>query len=175
MKRSRNSLNNDSAKVADKCGSKSAKNEQNRKSSSSSSSSKDVMNTSNKKNKQAKGKEQNKKNSSNDKVNATKQGKDEEISAAAASLAGLDSLFESAKQEVKRVRVEREAAQDLERSKAKAAKELLKRQKAEAAVNNAKPVRFDAELGLPIYREEDLRIGQGGGTAACPFDCSCCF
>ena len=26
-----------------------------------------------------------------------------------------------------------------------------------------------------IYTEDELKIGQGGGTALCPFDCDCCF
>ena len=38
----------------------------------------------------------------------------------------------------------------------------------------AKPVRFD-EDGLPIYKEDDLKINQGGWTEMCPFDCDCCF
>ncbi len=38
-----------------------------------------------------------------------------------------------------------------------------------------KPVRYD-EAGLPIYTEEQLGIGSGGGdTKDCPFDCWCCF
>eukprot|EP00924_Labyrinthula_sp_SR-Ha-C_P003949 snap_masked-scaffold_3-processed-gene-9.5-mRNA-1 protein AED:0.11 eAED:0.12 QI:0/-1/0/1/-1/1/1/0/129 len=35
--------------------------------------------------------------------------------------------------------------------------------------------RFDQKLGLNVYTEEALRIGQGGGTKDCPFDCQCCF
>lgn len=35
-------------------------------------------------------------------------------------------------------------------------------------------VRYD-EDGLPIYTEEQLQMGKGGGTALCPFDCDCCF
>eukprot|EP00299_Pterocystis_sp_00344_P006190 c17976_g1_i1.p1 GENE.c17976_g1_i1~~c17976_g1_i1.p1 ORF type:complete len:104 (+),score=22.12 c17976_g1_i1:36-347(+) len=31
------------------------------------------------------------------------------------------------------------------------------------------------EEGYPIYTEEELRIGQGGDTPLCPFDCDCCF
>src|SRR3546814_2379327 len=38
----------------------------------------------------------------------------------------------------------------------------------------AKPVRFDEE-GLPVYKEADLKINQGGWTEHCPFDCDCCF
>jgi Eukaryotic protein of unknown function (DUF1764) len=40
--------------------------------------------------------------------------------------------------------------------------------------DSVKPVRHDAE-GLPIYSWDALRIGQGGGTDLCPFDCDCCF
>ncbi len=31
------------------------------------------------------------------------------------------------------------------------------------------------EDGLPIYTTIELRIGLGGGTDLCPFDCNCCF
>ena len=40
--------------------------------------------------------------------------------------------------------------------------------------DRVKPVRHDAD-GLPIYDWDELRIGQGGGTDLCPFDCNCCF
>ncbi|CAM9280216.1 unnamed protein product [Hapterophycus canaliculatus] len=43
-----------------------------------------------------------------------------------------------------------------------------------AWADEVKPVRFDDE-GLPIYTWDSLRIGQGGNTALCPFDCDCCF
>lgn len=29
--------------------------------------------------------------------------------------------------------------------------------------------------GLAIYSAEELRVGEGGGTPQCPFDCDCCF
>lgn len=29
--------------------------------------------------------------------------------------------------------------------------------------------------GLPIYSPKELRIGLGGGTKLCPFDCNCCY
>ena len=29
--------------------------------------------------------------------------------------------------------------------------------------------------GMPIYCPEDMRVGKGGDTALCPFDCNCCF
>lgn len=31
------------------------------------------------------------------------------------------------------------------------------------------------EDGLPIYTPAELRIGMGGGTDLCPFECNCCF
>lgn len=31
------------------------------------------------------------------------------------------------------------------------------------------------EDGTALYAAEDLKIGLGGGTADCPFDCQCCF
>ena len=31
------------------------------------------------------------------------------------------------------------------------------------------------EDGLPIFTPKELRIGLGGGTDLCPFDCNCCF
>ena len=35
--------------------------------------------------------------------------------------------------------------------------------------------RIDAESGLPVYKAHLLRVGEGGGTSLCPFDCDCCF
>ncbi|KAK9172014.1 Eukaryotic protein of unknown function (DUF1764) family protein [Cryptosporidium meleagridis] len=37
-----------------------------------------------------------------------------------------------------------------------------------------KPIRYLND-GLPVYRLEDINLGDGGGTPDCPFDCSCCF
>ena len=31
------------------------------------------------------------------------------------------------------------------------------------------------EEGLPIYTTEELKVGAGGDTDKCPFDCDCCF
>ena len=28
---------------------------------------------------------------------------------------------------------------------------------------------------VKVYTEEELKIGQGGHTDKCPFDCDCCF
>jgi hypothetical protein len=35
--------------------------------------------------------------------------------------------------------------------------------------------RFDRSSGLPVYKAHLLKVGEGGGTPLCPFDCDCCF
>ena len=35
--------------------------------------------------------------------------------------------------------------------------------------------RIDKETGYPVYKAHLLKIGEGGGTELCPFDCDCCF
>lgn len=35
--------------------------------------------------------------------------------------------------------------------------------------------RIDKESGLKVYKTHLLRIGQGGNSPLCPFDCDCCF
>lgn len=35
--------------------------------------------------------------------------------------------------------------------------------------------RFDDATGLPVYKYYHLKVGEGGGTPLCPFDCNCCF
>ncbi|KAK9904167.1 hypothetical protein WJX75_005718 [Coccomyxa subellipsoidea] len=34
--------------------------------------------------------------------------------------------------------------------------------------------RKDAD-GFTIYTEDELKVGKGGKTPLCPFDCECCF
>jgi len=43
-------------------------------------------------------------------------------------------------------------------------------------VNPEAPVeRVDPETGYRVYKAHLLKVGEGGGTPLCPFDCSCCF
>lgn len=35
--------------------------------------------------------------------------------------------------------------------------------------------RIDKATGLPVYKAHILKVGEGGGTPLCPFDCDCCF
>ena len=41
--------------------------------------------------------------------------------------------------------------------------------------NSARVHRFDRGSGLNVYKAHALGLGHGGGTALCPFDCTCCF
>lgn len=45
----------------------------------------------------------------------------------------------------------------------------------ELAFRDSRGTRAKTEDGLPIYSVEELKIGLGGDTEACPFDCECCF
>ena len=38
-----------------------------------------------------------------------------------------------------------------------------------------KKVKRETEDGIRIYSEKELKIGEGGNTSQCPFDCDCCF
>lgn len=54
---------------------------------------------------------------------------------------------------------------------------LIKSKYAQSKVLNpeAPLERIDRESGLPVYKAHLLKVGQGGGTPLCPFDCNCCF
>ena len=43
-------------------------------------------------------------------------------------------------------------------------------------INPEAPVeRIDPETGFKVYKAHLLKVGEGGGTPDCPFDCDCCF
>eukprot|EP00611_Tribonema_gayanum_P011469 TRINITY_DN2170_c0_g1_i1.p1 TRINITY_DN2170_c0_g1~~TRINITY_DN2170_c0_g1_i1.p1 ORF type:complete len:194 (+),score=46.47 TRINITY_DN2170_c0_g1_i1:32-583(+) len=111
--------------------------------------------------------------------------------AAAADTSALDDIFGDVKK-VKLAKAQREEQEAIARREAKAARKrrevnpfsedggkLGGGEEHDAPdkwgwADNVKPVRVDSE-GLPIYTWDSLRIGQGGGTDLCPFDCDCCF
>lgn len=46
----------------------------------------------------------------------------------------------------------------------------------EQITNPEAPVeRVDPESGYRVYKAHLLKVGEGGGTELCPFDCNCCF
>eukprot|EP00904_Undaria_pinnatifida_P003143 jgi/Undpi1/1282/HiC_scaffold_11.g04674.m1 len=109
----------------------------------------------------------------------TKPGKEK---AKAQGTGTIDDIFSG----VKRLKEEKKEEEAERVAKKKKMKEEHKRRQANPFTgeggsakrwgwaDEVKPVRFDDE-GLPIYTWESLRIGQGGGTELCPFDCDCCF
>lgn len=43
-------------------------------------------------------------------------------------------------------------------------------------INPEAPIeRIDPGTGFPVYKAHLLKVGEGGGTPLCPFDCNCCF
>jgi hypothetical protein len=43
-------------------------------------------------------------------------------------------------------------------------------------INPEAPVeRVDPGTGYRVYKAHLLKVGEGGGTPLCPFDCDCCF
>ncbi|GAA6026699.1 hypothetical protein JCM8202_005620 [Rhodotorula sphaerocarpa] len=45
----------------------------------------------------------------------------------------------------------------------------------EERFRDSRGTRTKTEDGLPIYSTSELKIGLGGDTPLCPFDCECCF
>ena len=53
---------------------------------------------------------------------------------------------------------------------------LLKSNVPRIIISPEAPVeRIDKETGYKVYKAHLLKVGEGGGTANCPFDCDCCF
>ncbi|GAA6058962.1 hypothetical protein JCM10212_001672 [Sporobolomyces blumeae] len=59
-------------------------------------------------------------------------------------------------------------AKDMTEEEKKAAEE-------EQRFMDSRGTRKKTEDGLPIYDTSELKIGLGGDTELCPFDCECCF
>lgn len=94
----------------------------------------------------------------------------------------IDDLFQALKtskkqkqeQELDRSAAEKRAQIDRkETKKASQKKSLISRP---MIVNPEAPIeRIDKETGYPVYKAHLLKVGEGGGTPLCPFDCNCCF
>ena len=106
------------------------------------------------------------------------------------ALTEIDDLFAGAKQAKKREKEESmgEKAEEIlaNKPKKKTKKEpelehdlphgLIKSNVARAIINPEAPVeRIDKETGYKVYKAHLLKVGEGGGTPLCPFDCDCCF
>lgn len=100
----------------------------------------------------------------------------------------IDDLFGSVlKKTSKKAKVEEEPVSDVEdsaemkkrpkhRSSSEPTYGVMKTTHGGDIVNPEAPLeRIDAESGLPVYKAHLLKVGEGGGTPLCPFDCNCCF
>lgn len=103
----------------------------------------------------------------------------------------IDDLFDSLKKK-KAEKLDAEAAEREEKKIRKKAEKLEQKQSIEHETSSSYGLissdlaskiispeapleRIDAESGLPVYKAHLLKVGEGGGTALCPFDCDCCF
>ena len=95
----------------------------------------------------------------------------------------IDELFQNLKS-VKRKRLDKsEIERKSEAAQRRKAKEAKKSAFATSSlgepfrlVSPEAPVhRIDDATGLPVYKAHLLKVGEGGGTPLCPFDCNCCF
>jgi hypothetical protein len=104
--------------------------------------------------------------------------------------ADIDELFASAKatkdederrrqeeeEEEERLADEFEAMEKAARRGGSSAYGIIKSPNMPQIVNPEAPVeRIDPETGFPVYKAHLLKVGEGGGTPLCPFDCNCCF
>ena len=103
---------------------------------------------------------------------------------------GIDELFASArsKKDEENVRI-RQAEEDEEdedeedetdhidrHSHERVGYGVIKSPNMPSIINPEAPVeRIDPESGFPVYKAHLLKVGEGGGTPLCPFDCNCCF
>jgi Eukaryotic protein of unknown function (DUF1764) len=116
--------------------------------------------------------------------------------------AEIDSLFDTLKKVKKDeafLQSEKESKQDKKRysgdrtsavneiavndKKRKSSEEISSLPHGVVTSNNARVIispeapveRIDPESGYKVYKAHILKVGEGGGTALCPFDCDCCF
>lgn len=99
----------------------------------------------------------------------------------------IDSLFDDfkskkktkqAKEEADKVKKKRkeQKVEDIEDSSSNSYGIIKSDYHPVVIVNPEAPLeRIDKESGLPVYKAHLLKVGEGGGTALCPFDCNCCF
>ena len=111
----------------------------------------------------------------------------------AAGAHAIDALFDMAKRKKNTKAEEGKDIETTEEAVVKSSKKKAKTGPAPAAAPAALPYgiiksnieqitnpeapveRIDAESGYRVYKAHLLKVGEGGGTELCPFDCNCCF
>lgn len=81
----------------------------------------------------------------------------------------IDALFSKIKKTKQKVEAANAELQKLKVEAPKVAKNI------DDDLGLNKKGREYTEEGFPIYSVEELKLGQGGDTTDCPFDCWCCF
>lgn len=83
---------------------------------------------------------------------------------------------------IKEARLAKKRQHESNRKENKQKRAERKEKKNEAASNdwfNSRSSKSDkrslTDDGLTVYTEEELKLGQGGDTSLCPFDCECCY
>jgi hypothetical protein len=100
-------------------------------------------------------------------------------------LAEIDTLFSTAKETKAKRKEEKTESDPATEKTAKRNRNtdesnrpygVMKSEIPGVIVNPEAPLeRIDVESGLPVYKAHLLKVGEGGGTPLCPFDCNCCF
>ncbi|CRH00060.1 conserved protein, unknown function [Plasmodium relictum] len=76
-------------------------------------------------------------------------------------------------------KIKTKSTKDDETKKVKKDQESVTKNKKKKDKNNVSKQKVNERLctpdGLPIYSMEELKIGKGGYTKECPFECNCCF
>ena len=94
------------------------------------------------------------------------------------NISDIDSLFEGAKMKKKPENIEKKvkkAKKQVSLNDESAEDKPTRNQRGMIISPEAPLERIDAASGLPVYKAHLLKVGQGGGTDLCPFDCDCCF
>jgi septal ring factor EnvC (AmiA/AmiB activator) len=92
----------------------------------------------------------------------------------------IDSMFNSlaenkAKHKKKLAKIEAEEKRK-EKARLEEEKNNIQLQPKTNIISPYAPLhRVDGATGLPVYKAKLLKVGEGGGTSLCPFDCDCCF
>lgn len=104
----------------------------------------------------------------------------------------IDDLFDSLKKRKSEKKLVEEHAEKVQQSKEKEMEKMIKKKQkveeqdssyglissdqAKSIISPEAPIeRIDKETGFPVYKAHLLKVGEGGGTTLCPFDCDCCF
>ena len=85
----------------------------------------------------------------------------------------MDALFKKNKKS-KQIKKADKPAPEVKKTKTSKSSDQ-KKSKGVTDTPKAPAARKYTKEGFKIYTTEELKVGQGGDTPDCPFDCDCCF